>query len=147
MDFAPPLTFEEFVARFGTLGADLLRLHYVGTTTGEFVNGASHPFFTALSDLEGQLGGPRAEASVIDSVTVRGLVEADTLGPIAARMTARRVAGLPSLPVTAPPPAAIRLSTATHGGGLPLGLVAVAAVLLVGVAAGAVRVGAKGLDP
>lgn len=44
IDFALPLPYNEFSSQFGAMGADLVRLHYIGMrSTGEFVNRASHP--------------------------------------------------------------------------------------------------------
>src|SRR5947209_20199896 len=87
------------------MGADLVRLH---SSTGEFVNSAGDPLSSVLSTWESKLAPASGPEATVDSLTIKGQVEREAMGPLAARVAARQVIGLPEPSTLHPRPVASR---------------------------------------
>lgn len=98
IEFRSPVAFEDLRLQLAKMGAELVRMRYLGRRAGEFVNDARDPLPTAFSAFENQVGGIGnvGEPFTVDRVTVRGQVEAESLGDLAVNVARRQVVGLPS---------------------------------------------------
>jgi hypothetical protein len=105
LDFTPPVTFSAIRDQLWAMGADLVRMH---TSVGEFQNTGGDPLSTVLTTWGSNLAPASGPEATVDSLTMKGQVEREAMGPLAARVTARQVIGLPEPSTLHPRPVASR---------------------------------------
>lgn len=111
-ELRPAVPFDELADRLRGMGADVVQLTYTGAAAGTVENTGNLPISSALAGFQADISTrhPAARPVLVEQLTLKGLVEAVSFGPLTGRVATRNVVDL------SPPSPESRATTAVVDG-------------------------------